>query len=128
MCINILVIPEIIDIVFGPNVVPNLVLADPVITGSDNLDDDKRTELLDEDQTILDIDTYLDTDLTGDPDASTSTVTTGVGGSTVTIPTITGDQATQATETDPVISDPNDIDTIDDYTPETNPYSCSWYT
>jgi hypothetical protein len=121
MCINILVIPEIIDIVFGPNVVPNLVLADPVI--SDNLDD--LLEMLDEDQTILDIDTYLDTDLTGDPDASTSTVTTGVGGSTVTTPTITGDQVTKATDTDPVISDPNDIDTIDDYTPETNPYSCS---
>jgi hypothetical protein len=120
-CINILVIPEIIDIIFGPNVVPNLVLADPVI--SDNLDD--LLEMLDEDQTILDIDTYLDTDLTGDPDASTSTVTTGVGGSTVTTPTITGDQVTKATDTDPVISDPNDIDTIDDYTPETNPYSCS---
>ena len=121
MCINILVIPEIIDIVFGPNVVPNLVLADPVI--SDNINN--LLEMLDEDQTILDIDTYLDTDLTGDPDASTSTVTTGVGGSTVTIPTITDDQATTAVETDPVINDPNNFKTIDDYTPETNPYSCS---
>ena len=120
-CINILVIPEIIDIIFGPNVVPNLVLADPVI--SDNLDD--LLGMLDEDQTILDIDGYLETDLTGDPNASTSTLTDGPGGSTVTTPTITGDQATTATDTDPVINDPNNIKTIDDYTPETNPYSCS---
>ena len=120
-CINILVIPEIIDIIFGPNVVPNLVLANPVI--SDNLDD--LLGMLDEDQTILDIDSYLETDLTGDPNASTSTLTDGPGGSTVTTPTITGDQATTATDTDPVINDPNNIKTIDDYTPETNPYSCS---
>lgn len=120
-CINILVIPEIIDIIFGPNVVPNLVLADPVI--SDNLDD--LLGMLDEDQTILDIEGYLDTTLTGDPNASTSTLTPGTGGSTVIVPTITGDQSTTATDTDPVISDPNNIKTIDDYTPETNPYSCS---
>ena len=120
-CINILVIPEIIDIIFGPNVVPNLVLADPVI--SDNLDN--LLGMLDEDQTILDIDSYLETDLTGDSSASTSTLTDGPGGSTVTTPTITGDQATTATDTDPVINDPNNIKTIDDYTPETNPYSCS---
>ncbi len=121
MCINILVIPEIIDIIFGPNVVPNLVLANPVI--SDNLDD--LLGMLDEDQTILDIDSYLETDLTGDPNVSTSTLTDGPGGSTVTTPTITGDTATTATDTDPVINDPNNIKTIDDYTPETNPYSCS---
>ena len=120
-CINILVIPEIIDIIFGPNVVPNLVLADPVI--SDNLDD--LLGMLDEDQTILDIDGYLDTTLTGDPNASTSTLTDGPGGSTVTTPTITTDIATDATDTDPVINDPNNIKTIEDYTPETNPYSCS---
>ena len=120
-CINILVIPEIIDIIFGPNVVPNLVLANPVI--SDNLDD--LLGMLDEDQTILDIDGYLETDLTGDPNASTSILTDGPGGSTVTTPTITGDQATSATDTDPVINDPNNITTIEDYTPETNPYSCS---
>jgi len=124
MCINILVIPEIIDIIFGPNVVPNLVLANPVI--SDNLDD--LLGMLDEDQTILDIDGYLETDLTGDPNASTSTLTDGTGGSTVTVPTITDDISTEATDTDPVINDPNNIKTIDDYTPETNPYSCSWYT
>ena len=103
------------------NIVPNLVLANPVI--SDNLDD--LLGMLDEDQTILDIDGYLETDLTGDPNASTSTLTDGPGGSTVTTPTITGDQATTATDTDPVINDPNNIKTIDDYTPETNPYSCS---
>jgi hypothetical protein len=27
-----------------------------------------------------------------------------------------------------VINDPNNVATIDDYTPEKNPYSCSWYT
>jgi len=126
-CINILVIPEIIDIIFGPNVVPNLVLADPVI--SDNLDN--LLDNLDGDQTILDVDGYLDTNgtiLTGDPDASTSTLTDGPGGSTVSVPTITDDISTDATDTDPVISDPNNIKTIEDYTPETNPYSCSWYT
>ena len=123
-CINILVIPEIIDIIFGPNVVPNLVLADPVI--SDNLDN--LLDNLDGDQTILDVDGYLDTNgtiLTGDPDASTSTLTDGPGGSTVSVPTITDDISTDATDTDPVISDPNNIKTIEDYTPETNPYSCS---
>ena len=123
-CINILVIPEIIDIIFGPNVVPNLVLADPVI--SDNLDN--LLDNLDGDKTILDIDEYLDTSgtiLTGDPDASTSTLTDGPGGSTVITPTITDDISTDATDTDPVISDPNNIKTIEDYTPETNPYSCS---
>ena len=118
-CINILVIPEIIDIIFGPNVVPNLVLANPVI--SDNLDD--LLGMLDEDQTILDIDGYLETDLTGDSNVSTSTLTDGPGGSIVTTPTIT--ESTTATDTDPVINDPNNIKTIDDYTPETNPYSCS---
>ena len=124
ICINILVIPEIIDIIFGPNVVPNLVLADPVIT--DNLDN--LLEILDEDQTILDTDVYLNitgTTLTGDPNASTPTLTGGIGGSTVTVPTITDDQVTSATDTDPVINDPNNITTIEDYTPETNPYSCS---
>ena len=123
-CINILVIPEIIDIIFGPNVVPNLVLADPVI--SDNLDN--LLDNLDGDKTILDIDEYLDTSgtiLTGDPDVSTSTLTDGPGGSTVITPTITDDISTDATDTDPVISDPNNIKTIEDYTPETNPYSCS---
>ena len=148
MCINILVIPEIIDIIFGPNVVPNLVLANPVI--SDNLDD--LLGMLDEDQTILDIDGYLDTDLGGDttvggrctldadcpegqicvngicvsdPSVPSGTLTPSPGGSIVTTPTITDDVATAATDTDPVISDPNNITTIDDYTPETNPYSCS---
>ena len=123
-CINILVIPEIIDIIFGPNVVPNLVLADPVI--SDNLDN--LLDNLDGDKTILDIDEYLDTSgtiLTGDPDVSTSTLTDGTGGSTVVTPTITDDIVIDATDIDPVISDPNNIKTIEDYTPETNPYSCS---
>ena len=123
-CINILVIPEIIDIIFGPNVVPNLVLADPVI--SDNLDN--LLDNLDGDKTILDIDEYLDTNgtiLTGDPDVSTPILIDGTGGSTVVTPTITDDIATDATDTDPVISDPNNIKTIEDYTPETNPYSCS---
>ena len=148
-CINILVIPEILDIIFGPNVVPNLVLGDPVI--SENLDD--LLDNLDQDQTILDIDEYLGTDptLTGDPtvggglctldsdcpegyicvggicvlDGTGPTLTPGIGGSTVTTPTITDPTTTEDTDTDPVISDPNNITTIEDYTPETNPYSCS---
>lgn len=118
-CINILVIPEILDIVFGPNVVPNLILNTPTI--SDIIDN----TLLDGDQTIIDVGDYLSTTLTGDSDTGGSTLTPGTGGSTVTIPTITDDASTTAVSSDPVINDPNNIATIDDYTPETNPYSCS---
>ena len=118
-CINILVVPEILDIVFGPNVVPNLILGTPVI--SDIID----PSLLDEDQTIIDVGGYLSTTITGDPNTGTSTLTDGQGGSTVTTPTITDDQSSSAVSSDPVINDPNNVATIDDYTPEKNPYSCS---
>ena len=123
-CINILVVPEILDIVFGPNVVPNLLLGTPVI--SETIDSLENTvTMLDEDQTILDISGYLETTLTGDPNSSSSSLTDGPGGSTVTTPTITDDQATTAVDADPVINDPNDYATIDDYTPEKDPNSCS---
>ena len=128
-CINMLVVPEIIDIVFGPNVVPNLLLGTPVISetiGTGSRDTLENTvSMLDEDQTILDISGYLETTLTGDPNSSSSSLTDGPGGSTVTTPTITDDQATTAVDADPVINDPNDYATIDDYTPEKDPNSCS---
>ena len=118
-CINILVIPEILDIVFGPNVVPNLILGTPVISDLIN------QALLDGDQTIIDVNDYLSTTIIGDPNTGTSTTTAGPGGSTVTTPTITDDQSSGAVSSDPVINDPNNVATIDDYTPETDPYSCS---
>ena len=81
--------------------------------------------LLDGDQTIIDVNDYLSTTITGDPNTGTSTTTAGPGGSTVTTPTITDDQSSGAVSSDPVINDPNNVATIDDYTPETDPYSCS---
>ena len=64
--------------------------------------------------------------MTGDPDVTDGiSLDDGPGGSTVVIPIITDDEATTAVDTDPPVFDPNDFATIDDYTPETNPYSCS---
>ena len=127
--INITVLPEVLDIDFGPDVVPELVLEPPVINDLiEELDD--KIDLLDPDIPILPIDTILDEpDVDGDPFVTIDPtvippITDGPGGGIpdVTDPTIPGTDDPGTTDDLP---DPNDIDILDDYTPETNPYSCS---
>ncbi len=54
-------------------------------------------------------------------------ITPGPGGGTVTIPDLPSiiDDETGIPSTDPIINDPNDVTTIEDYIPETDPYLCS---
>ena len=143
--INITVIPEILDITFGPNIVPKMILLQPeVVDTIDDLND--RSQLLDDDQSTLPVDDILSLPADGDTtviveddilslpaDGDTTVIvdptsppplTVLPGGSVVTVPTIDTGLPTDG-GTGPIISDENNISTIDDFTPETNPYSCS---
>jgi len=127
--INITVIPEITDILFGPNVVPSLVLLQPEI--ADSIEDlDTRSDLLNNDQSILPVQEILSNTAEGDPNALVDpTVTPNLisapGGSIVPPSSVTIIQPSDGQVIiDPFISDPNNISTIDDYTPEQDPYSC----
>lgn len=126
--INITVIPEILDITFGPNIVPEMILLQPVVVDSiDDLND--RSQLLDDDQSVLPIDDILSTPATGDltviiDPTSPPPLTVLPGGSVPNISDI-DPGLTVEPEVGPVLSDENNITTIDDFTPETNPYSCS---
>lgn len=128
--INITVIPEILDITFGPNIVPQMVLLQPIVVDSiDDLND--RSQLLDDDQSRIPTEEILSISADGDATAiidptSPPPLTVLPGGSVVNIPVT--DTGTGAAETGPIVSDENNIATIDDFTPETNPYSCSWFT
>jgi hypothetical protein len=125
--INILVVPEVLDIVVDEDVVPDIEIEDILIYPNPNPDD--ITGILDPGGGSLpDI---SDTTTTGDPNVVSDPpplITEGPGGGTVVIPTIPGitpgDPGGEDSD-DPIIKDPNDIGDIEDYTPETNPFLCS---
>jgi len=124
--INIYVVPEILDIIFGPEVVPSFTISEIIV------DDDPGAlgTTLDLDIPILpnpeDLPEGVDSNLiTGYTEAPISTILTdGPGGSIPTSPIVP--------PTTPIIpgddGDDNNYNTIEDFTPETNPYSCSWNT
>ena len=125
--INILVVPEVIEIPVGSDVVPSLEVEGIEIYP--DLDPSLVSVLLDPGSITLPTTTPNGT--AGDPAVIVNPpplITDGPGGGTVTIPTtpsIIDDGGGDPGSTDPVITDPNDILNIDDYIPETNPYSCS---
>lgn len=125
--INILVVPDVLDVVVGPSVVPNLEIEDIEIY--ENITDPNELSTILDPGTITlpDIDPG---DTTGDQNIIVNPpplITDGPGGGTVIIPDLPSiiDPETGQPSTDPIITDPNDVDTIEDYIPETNPYSCS---
>lgn len=128
--INILVVPEVVEVEVGPDAVPSIEV--PEILIYEDSDDLNITDILDPSNTTLP--TILDDgDTTGDQDVIIDPpplITDSPGGGTVTIPSLppvtSGDPDGEST--DPVIVDPNNVLDIEDYTPETNPYSCSWDT
>jgi len=128
--INILVVPDVLDVVVGPDVVPNLDLED-IEVYEDITDPNELATILDPGSISLpDInpgDTSGDTNIVVNPPPL---ITPGPGGGTVIIPDLPSiiDDETGLPSTDPVITDPNDVTTIEDYIPETNPYLCSWDT
>ncbi len=125
--INILVVPDVLDVVVGPDVVPNLDLED-IEVYEDITDPNDLATILDPGSiTLPDInpgDTSGDTNIVVNPPPL---ITPGPGGGTVIIPDLPSiiDDETGLPSTDPVITDPNDVTTIEDYIPETNPYLCS---
>ena len=127
--INITVIPEITDILFGPNVVPSLVLLQPEVV--DSIEDLQiRSNLLNNDQSIIPVQEILSSTAEGDPNALVDptvipNLISAPGGSILPPSSIAIIQPTEGQVIlDPFISDPNNIQTIDDYTPEQDPYSC----
>ena len=125
--INILVVPDVLDVVVGPDVVPDLELEDIEIY-PDITDPNDLSNILDPGAISLPVITPGDT--AGDPNVIINPpplITDGPGGGTVTIPDLPSiiDDETGLPSTDPVITDPNDVDDIENYIPETNPYLCS---
>lgn len=120
--INIMVVPEILDIVFGSNVVPEYIISD-IVTVEDDLvlEPSDRSQILNPDIPVLPSvdDLPPGTGDTGIPDVVT--LTPSPGGSVPTNPIITDD----TTDPDGDGDDPNNYADIEDFTPETNPYSCS---
>lgn len=133
--INIIVIPDVLEIDFGPNVVPNLVLNQSTSVDTiDNVGD--RTDILNPDQEIIPIDDIINTPATGDQnviiDPTLPLAVIDDPGGFIPVDTTTVDPGGDGPAgtggpgpVDPVINDDNNIITIDDFTPETNPYSCS---
>ena len=125
--INIMVVPEILDILFGPDVVPEYII-DDITTIDDDLilgpGDIGKT--LDPDIPVLPptddlpIDGSLVTGDTGTPDGIT--LTPNPGGFTPTTPLIPSPISPGGSNES---KDPNNYTDIEDFTPETNPYSCS---
>lgn len=121
--INIMVVPEILDIVFGPDVVPEYIVSD-IVTVEDDLvlDPGDRGDVLNPDIPILPDISDLDPG-NGDSGAPDGVILEpGPGGFLPTTPTI---PPRDDTPVDPDPKDPNNIIDIEDFTPETNPYSCS---
>ena len=116
-----------IDIVVCDDVVPTIEVEDIEIYA--DTDPEDISDILDPDAGSLpDI---SDTIVPGDSTIITDPpplITEGPGGGTVIIPSIPGivpgDPGGDDSD-DPIIRDPNDIEDIEDYTPETNPFLCS---
>lgn len=125
--INILVVPDVLDVVVGPSVVPNLEIDDIEIY--ENITDPNELSTI-LDPGAINLPDINPGDTTGDQNIIVNPpplITDGPGGGTVIIPDLPSiiDPETGQPSTDPIITDPNDVDTIEDYIPETNPYSCS---
>jgi hypothetical protein len=137
--INITVIPDVVEIISGPGTTPNLVVDDIII--NTDLDDS-----LNPDNNTLPVDEILSVPTTGDPTSSAPPAENdlvvsdpegntfvipppdpGIGGGLpVTFPVIEEPQIIDPTINDPTGgTDPNDIRTIDNFTPETDPTACS---
>jgi hypothetical protein len=137
--INIIVIPDVVEIISGPGTTPNLVVDDIII--NDDIEDS-----LNPDNNILPIDEILSTPSSGDPasiippgendlvisdpDGNTFIIPppdNGIGGGLpVVFPIIEEPLTIQPDLDDPTGgTDPNDIRDIDNYTPETDPTACS---
>ena len=125
--INITVIPEITEIVAGPATTPNLVVDDIIVS-----EDFDETDPLDPNLNEIPIQTILTQPASGDPTAGITDfapqIISSPGGSIPFTPTIpeTIAIATVVDEDDPTGGiDPNNIVTIEDYTPEIDPTTCS---
>lgn len=132
--INIVVIPEVIDFESPPDTVPDIIIEN--IDVIDSNDDPNTQDLLDTDGPILPDDLLSNppagdgSPAPGDGEIGTGDLvlpilTPGPGGSTVQPPVINLPQPIDDGSTDPIINDPNDYDDLEDYTPETDPNSCS---
>ena len=119
--------PDVLDVVVGPDVVPNLVI-DDIEVYEDITDPNDLSDILDPGSiTLPNInpgDTLGDVNIVVNPPPL---ITPGPGGGTVTIPDLPSiiNDDTGLPSTDPTINDPNDVDIIEDYVPETDPYLCS---
>lgn len=126
--INIYVVPEITDIKFGPNIVPNLILQQPNTITSDGEDVLERINILNTDTSVIPTGTILSQPATGDTTTlvspTSSTLIPSVGGLLVVPPPVILEPISVEDDT-PTITDPNNIGTIDNFIPELDPYSCS---
>ncbi len=125
--INILVVPDVLDIVVGDDVVPTIEVEDIEIYA--DIEPENISNILDPDTGSLpDISDSIvpgDSNIITDPPPL---ITDGPGGGIVTVPTIPGivpGTPSGDESDDPIIRDPNNIEDIEDYTPETNPFLCS---
>ena len=139
--INIVVIPDVVEIVAGPGSTPNLIVDDIIIDDDENYEDS-----LNPDNDIVPINTIINQPANGDPntindpgegdlvvqDPNGNTFiipppTPDIGGNIPIIPpTIGTDIITPIDPNDPTGgNDPNVITIIDDFTPEKDPTACS---
>lgn len=119
--INIIVAPEVLDIVFGNDIVPSFE-TNEVSTLDDTIGVGDREDILGPDVPVIPNPNDLSVSATGDLTAPEGdTLISSPGGSLVISPIIpTTTVLPPAPDTDP-----NDFTSIEDFTPETNPYSCS---
>lgn len=133
--INILVVPEVVDIVVGSDVVPDLEVVD-IELYEDIFEPSDLSNILDPGDASLPV--FLPGGVPGDSSIGSPgtptipatpiniIITDGPGGGIVTVPdlpVITVDED-EDPSTDPIIKDPNNVITIDDVTDITNPYLC----
>lgn len=138
--INIFVIPEFDDFITDPGFIPELDIDDIII--DDINDDPEDPTLSDDDGPFLPFDEII----TDPPLGDDSTIGTGTdpefvpgpppggpgepiiidtpGGGIVVPPIIVDPSGDDEVIEEPIISDPNDYTDLENYTPETNPYSC----
>ena len=124
--INITVIPEITEIIAGPDTVPNLVVKDIIVST-----DFELTDSLDPNLNDIPVKTILSQPAFGDPNAGINyfapLIIPSPGGSIPYIPGVpeTILTITPVDEDDPTGGkDPNKVKDIEDYTPEIDPNVC----
>ncbi len=139
--INITVIPDVVEIITGPGTTPNLIV-DDIIINTNNVE-----ESLNPDNNTIPVENILSLPTSGDstvnaPPGENDLVISDPGGNDYIIPRPTPDIGGSQPVEIPIIEDqtipdttditgspdPNNIATIDDYTPETDPTACSWDT